>query len=150
MGRQTPYNRAQSLKYTYNSIAGDYYVKARLFKLWHTKRYREALNLTKTVKANSNVLDVGCDGGNFTRSLMKYGNVVGLDLSHSFISYAHNAHSDLPFLVGDGQRLPFRDESFDLVTCLEVLEHVLNPNSLASEVHRVLTPRGDFYRDRSR
>lgn len=42
----------------------------------------------------------------------------------------------------DVHRLPFRDETFDLVLCTEVLEHLHAPDSALREMHRVLKPRG--------
>ena len=45
-------------------------------------------------------------------------------------------------LVGDGTNLPLVDESMDTVTCNAVIEHVADPTSLVSEVHRVLKPGG--------
>src|SRR5687768_9249956 len=42
----------------------------------------------------------------------------------------------------DGGRLPYRDRSLDLVTCLDVIEHVLDPRHLIAEIGRVLRPGG--------
>ena len=129
-------------KRTYDSISGNYYEKARLFKWWHIKRYSLALKLAKTEYDNLNILDVGCDGGNLTASLLRLGNVVGLDISNSFIDNAHKTYRGPSFLIGDGQRLPLKRESFDIVTCLEVLEHVPNPSDLVIEINRILKSKG--------
>ncbi len=45
-------------------------------------------------------------------------------------------------IVGDGTNLPLADGSVDTVTCNAVIEHVPNPASLISEMHRVLRPGG--------
>lgn len=45
-------------------------------------------------------------------------------------------------VAGDGMRLPFREEQFDVVLCLETLEHVPRPRELAAEIMRVLKPDG--------
>lgn len=45
-------------------------------------------------------------------------------------------------LFGNAESLPFRDESFQTVLCLEVLEHAENPRLLVQELHRVLAPGG--------
>jgi len=45
-------------------------------------------------------------------------------------------------IAGDAQRLPFRDETFDLITANMVVEHVTDPTALFSELHRVLRPGG--------
>lgn len=48
-------------------------------------------------------------------------------------------------IVGQGSRLPFRDDSVDLVIAQEVLEHVADFGSLVADIHRVLKPGGKFY-----
>ncbi len=45
-----------------------------------------------------------------------------------------------PDVYADGAHLPFRDATFDVVVCLEVIEHVRHPESLVAEVERVLRP----------
>ncbi len=42
------------------------------------------------------------------------------------------------FTVGDAERLGYKDDSFDIVVCTEVLEHLPNPNETLKEIHRVL------------
>ena len=50
-------------------------------------------------------------------------------------------------VVADGHHLPFCDESFDGVWIQAVLEHVLDPGSVVSEIHRVLNANGIVYAD---
>jgi SAM-dependent methyltransferase len=47
-----------------------------------------------------------------------------------------------PHVFADGTRLPFRDASMDAIVCLEVIEHVRDPEQLLAEIHRVLKPGG--------
>lgn len=47
-----------------------------------------------------------------------------------------------PHVLGDVQRLPFPDDSFDTVLCTEVLEHVPDPWGAVREIRRVLRPGG--------
>src|SRR6185503_89682 len=49
------------------------------------------------------------------------------------------------FVQGDGQRLPFRDGSFDVVFSHSVIEHVGSAESYLRECHRVLRPQGVLY-----
>lgn len=53
--------------------------------------------------------------------------------------------SPLTLLVSDGHRLPFEDASFDGVWIQAVLEHVLEPAEVVSEIHRVLRPEAVVY-----
>jgi SAM-dependent methyltransferase len=67
--------------------------------------------------------------------------VVGIDADyHGLCKHAGLKRK----VVGDIQRLPFRDASFDLVTANVVVEHVSNPAALLEEVYRVLKPAGRF------
>jgi ubiquinone/menaquinone biosynthesis C-methylase UbiE len=48
----------------------------------------------------------------------------------------------LPIAVGAGEHLPYPQESFDLVVCMDVLEHVADPKAVLEEIERVLKPGG--------
>jgi SAM-dependent methyltransferase len=50
-------------------------------------------------------------------------------------------------LVADGHELPFKDSTFDAVWIQAVLEHVLEPQRVVAEIHRVLKPAGLLYAD---
>lgn len=54
----------------------------------------------------------------------------------------HDLYASKPSVFGDAAQLPFRDASFENVTCLEVLEHVPDPALVMTEISRVLTQGG--------
>lgn len=85
-------------------------------------------------------LDVGCGRGRITALLTQLGfQVVGLDLSpHPFWRKIQKA----TFIVSPGNRLPFRDATFDLITHFQVLMYVKDPQSHLGEIHRVLKGGG--------
>ena len=58
-------------------------------------------------------------------------------------------YSPLTDVLADGHFLPFRDASFDAVSAQAVLEHVLDPYIVVSEIHRVLKPGGIVYAETS-
>ncbi len=100
------------------------------------------------------VLDVGCGAGYFLYLIReKYRQhgftplTVGVEISAFQLSYMvrrmqKEGVSDAVAVHGNGEFLPFADESFDLLTCSEVLEHIRNPVRALTEMRRVLRPGG--------
>lgn len=86
------------------------------------------------------VLDAGCGSGRlFTYDLRgRAGRIVGLDVEREL---ARNPNIEEPVL-GDLAALPFRDQTFDLIICKHVLEHLEHPPAAFRELARVLRPRG--------
>lgn len=98
------------------------------------------------------VLDVGCGGGYLAESFAADGfAVTGVDPSTSSVDAArrHAAETGLSiqYKVGYGESLPFRDKSFDIVCCCDVLEHVDDVAQVLREVARTLKPDGVFLYD---
>lgn|GEM_PF-1543983 len=55
------------------------------------------------------------------------------------------AQSGVHLIRGEGERLPFPENAFDLVLCENVLDHARDPNRVIGEIHRVLRPGGAFF-----
>ncbi|MFX0082911.1 MAG: class I SAM-dependent methyltransferase [Candidatus Hodarchaeota archaeon] len=99
---------------------------------------------------HSRVLDIGCADGPFLPTLNQYArSIVANDINEEFIRESKNLVDNklknvkkINLACSDGQALPFRDNKFDLVFCLEVLEHVKNPDQFINEVFRVLRRNG--------
>jgi ubiquinone biosynthesis O-methyltransferase len=98
------------------------------------------------------VLDVGCGGGFMAEELARQGAAVSaVDPSQAAIVSA-KAHSEasgltIRYLVGRGESLPFADREFDVVVCVDVLEHVRDLGLVIAEIRRVLRPGGLFLFD---
>jgi SAM-dependent methyltransferase len=90
---------------------------------------------------NLDVLDVGCGAGNMIHHLARYGRVRGIEVDPRPVKIAQSRGYDVR--LGDAtQTIPFPDASFDLVTALDVIEHVDADENILREAHRVLRPNG--------
>lgn len=95
------------------------------------------------------VLDAGCGVGFGTHYLAVNGacEVVGVDIAPEAIEYAvgHYQNENLRYALADCVALPFWDDTFDLVFCSNVIEHVEDYMKLIDEVLRVLVAGGVFF-----
>jgi ubiquinone/menaquinone biosynthesis C-methylase UbiE len=84
------------------------------------------------------LLDVGCGTGHFVDLWQSSGMaVVGLDISREMLQFAHRRHPGVPAVQGDATVLPFRDDSFDVVSLVTVLEFLPSPEAALREAERV-------------
>lgn len=98
------------------------------------------------------VLDLGCAGGFMAEALADRGaHVAGIDPAAEAIAAARThaaARSlDIDYAVGVGEALPYADQSFDIVVCVDVLEHVRDLRRVLQEIARTLRPGGVFLFD---
>jgi len=95
---------------------------------------------------NRLVLDAGCGAGQGSAYLSRSGAryVVGIDISSEAIAYARRTfpQNNLTFVVMDALHLGFPDHTFDLVTSIEVIEHLSEPDQYVAEIRRVLRNGG--------
>lgn len=106
--------------------------------------YRERRHLLRQRVRNlppGQALDIGAAGGGNTRVLESLGwEVLALEFTSEGAQVARER--GLQVLRADAQRLPVADQSLDLVTALDVLEHLPDDARAAAEIHRVLRPGG--------
>jgi len=112
---------------------------------WFVGRRRLVLRLIRRfgsfLPRNPVILDVGCGTGATAQELAEFGTVTAVDISEEALGFT--LRRGVPRLVcANAQNLPFADSSFDLVTALDVLEHLDNDCLGASEVRRVMKPGG--------
>jgi 2-polyprenyl-3-methyl-5-hydroxy-6-metoxy-1,4-benzoquinol methylase len=100
--------------------------------------------LRSEVRVGDRALDLGCGEGAFTAELSRLGAVaVGVDVAAAAVRRAQVRHPGLEFgLTPIDGPLPFPDQSFDVVWCSEVIEHVADTARWLSELRRVLIPAG--------
>lgn len=87
------------------------------------------------------LLDLGCGTGGNASLLKEFGDIIGVDNSPIALKIA--IKSGFTKLIPiNGARLPFKNNTFDCVAILDVLEHIKNDNGAISECKRVLKSDG--------
>ena len=94
---------------------------------------------------NRDVLELGCGAAQWTNALIEAGaRAIGLDLSDQQLTHARARSRRTPLVQGDAERLPFRDDAFDVVFCDHGAMTFASPQATVAEVSRVLRPAGQF------
>lgn len=108
------------------------------FKYPDLRLYGEIASYISAFKVNASVIDLGCGKGEFLKFLRKK----NTQLSLTGIDLACQPEADgIDFLRGDVLTTPF-DEQFDIVICIEVIEHVLDIQRFMSCINKLCKPGG--------
>lgn len=112
---------------------------------------RFAFIQSQTDLAEKKVLDLGCGGGILTESLAKVGAITtGIDLAPELISVARE-HAKTQQLAIDYQCIAVETfaaqqaQQFDVITCMEMLEHVPDPTQILIACRQLLKPNGVLF-----
>lgn len=132
----------------WNKVPVNYYqngIKNNFLQwLWHTHKInlaRETINKLKF----KNCLDVGCASGFMVSEILQNfpkAEYFGIDVYDKAITAAKKNYPRIKFSVASADKLPFKDNSLDLVLFYETIEHVENPLKCLEEIKRVLRKNG--------
>jgi len=100
---------------------------------FHPGRINDLMGDIKKDLVGKETLDLGCGP-----------RLLGSKANVDLCIYS-NSKTSGSFVIASGEYLPFKDESFDAVTSIEVIEHVHNPTLLLVEIKRVLRKGGVLY-----
>ncbi len=127
----------------YNDFASDW--ESKINDLETQKRIKVIFNnlLNKSSLNSKKLLEVGCGMGYFSAKAYELGaNVTGVDIGDRLIKKSKKRVPKGKFQVATASDLPFDNNSFDIVICTEVLEHIDNQDKAINELIRVLAKKG--------
>lgn len=98
---------------------------------------------------NKTVLDLGCATGICTFDIAKNSQkTIGMDISLWALKKAQNKRKkqdkNIKFLAGDAEKLPFKDNTFDIVVNTALLQYFHDSRAMVDEMERVLKPNGQL------
>jgi 2-polyprenyl-3-methyl-5-hydroxy-6-metoxy-1,4-benzoquinol methylase len=143
-----PQPTPQELEVIYAQYYGESTVTSKTSQAADHLGFRKSvfLNLIKYLKPckveGASLLDVGCGNGDFIYEARKSGWITkGIEISSTAVNFAKTIRN-LDVVKGSLETLPFDSETFNVVTILDVLEHVPHPLTTLREINRVLKPGG--------
>jgi SAM-dependent methyltransferase len=113
---------------------------------WYVGRRRIIQSLVEQICTTLNnpkprILDVGCGTGANLKMLRAHGSAEGVDISQQAVEFCRARGLD-SVRLGAAEELPYEDDSFDLVTALDVIEHLDDDVAGLREMRRVLRRDG--------
>lgn len=98
-------------------------------------------DIRERAKHDLKILDVGCGTGANLKMLREYGTAEGVDISQQAVEFCHE-RGLTDVRLGAAEELPQSNNTFDLVTALDVIEHLDDDSEGLNEIQRVLRPNG--------
>lgn len=100
----------------------------------------------KNSKRSSKILDVGCGGGQLLETFAKTSNIelYGVDIAENALKMARKRGYEVFLYEAESENMPFKSNIFDIVVMNDLLEHIVEPDVLLKEAHRVLENDGNL------
>ena len=124
----------------------------RNFHFFHVHSLYPWIKRVRARIAEPAVLDLGTGTGVVAVTLAQFGcRVTAIDHSQEMLAHARvraqtaGMENRITFQLGDGERLPYPDSSFDAVTIQGVLHHLPDCLPMLHQSHRILRPGGELY-----
>lgn len=105
----------------------------------------KVLRYCKDLNKNLRIIDLGCGQGDVSHQLKLIGfkNLVGIEISPKLLRYGKAKYpNEFQLVATDGLQVPFKNNSFDIVISVAVIEHVLDQSKYIQEISRIVRPQG--------
>ena len=137
----------------FDELAAKWWDKSGEFKPLHQiNPLRVGFIKERSLLEGKKVLDVGCGGGILAEALNELGaSVTGIDASENTIgvakTHSKSIGSDVKYIQNTIEEFTssYPEERFDVITCLELLEHVPSPNEIIKSCSNLLKEDGDIF-----
>jgi 2-polyprenyl-6-hydroxyphenyl methylase / 3-demethylubiquinone-9 3-methyltransferase len=136
----------------FDALASEFWDPRGAFRFLHVLNpVRSDYIAARVNLAQRRVLDVGCGGGLLTEALTRHGaHVTGIDMAPAMIEvarlHAHESQLSIDYEQCSPEQYAERaTERFDVITCMELIEHVASPDALLAAITRLLRPGGDLF-----
>lgn len=140
---ESPQSKRQYVRRLFATIADRYDLITRVLSYGQDARWKAKLVAMANVGAGERALDLACGTGDIALAVAERGaHTVGLDITHRMLQLASLRAPRVPLITGDMTSLPFRSDTFDLVTTGYGLRNVPDLDAAIAEIARVLKPRG--------
>ena len=127
----------------FDAVAKRYDVTNDVLSLGQDRRWRKVVLDAVDPRPGQLVLDLAAGTGTSSEPFVARGaQVVPCDFSLGMLQVGKRARPELPFVAGDGTRLPFADDTFDAVTISFGLRNIVDPDAGLREMRRVTRPGG--------
>lgn len=148
-------NFDQQEKYKFNMLGDSWWDPKGPLNILHDinpTRLKYIETYTKLI--NKKVLDVGCGGGILTEAIALKNNLVtGIDIGEDLLEiatgHAQQTGVDIEYVCATVENFltaqPIRNNSYDVITCMELLEHVPDPSSVINSCRQLLKPNGSLF-----
>lgn len=134
--------RQDKIQKHYDDVADKYdhhYDRTR-GRCYHSHISRHVMEM---IPGKGELLDIGCGTGLFVEKyLAEGGSATGIDISRGMIRQGRRRCAGTDFIVGSGECLPFKDQSFDAVSSILAFSYMKDPEWMLMEAYRVLKPGG--------
>ncbi|RNL62297.1 demethylmenaquinone methyltransferase [Nocardioides marmoriginsengisoli] len=131
------------VKAMFDDVAARYDITNDVLSLGQDRRWRKIVLDAVDPRPGEVVLDLAAGTGTSSQPFLDRGaTVVPCDFSVGMLRVGKKAKPHLPFVAGDGTRLPFADDTFDAVTISFGLRNIVDPDAGLRELRRVTRPGG--------